>query len=85
VLPKNRNSNASIAAAYERARTASIAGALKQAHEYAEDYAKAVQLKLGGVISVSDAQGQKPRLKTVHRCFVPRSAFITLSVTYSAS
>jgi hypothetical protein len=118
VLPKNRNSNASIAAAYERARTASIAGALKQAHEYAEDYAKAVRLKLGGVISVSDAQangfygygpgavgpfgpsqfcgtvrqpvgkpakGQKPALKTVHRCFVPRFAFITLSVTYSAS
>jgi uncharacterized protein YggE len=118
VVPKNRNSNASIAAAYDRAHKASIAGALKQAHEYAVDYAEAVHLKLGSVISVSDAQtngfygpglgvigpfgpgqfcgtvrqpvgkpakGQKPTFKAVHRCFVPRFAFTSLSVTYSAS
>jgi len=56
VLPTNRNSSASIAAAVDRARTASIAGALKEAYEYALDYAKAVGLTLGSVISVSDAQ-----------------------------
>jgi uncharacterized protein YggE len=56
VLPKNRHSNASIAAAVERAHKASIAGALEQAHEYAVDYAKATGLTLGSVISVSDAQ-----------------------------
>ena len=56
VVPKNRQSNASIAAAVDKARKASIAGALKEAHEYALDYAKAVGLTLGSVISVSDAQ-----------------------------
>ena len=120
VTPKNRHSNASIAAAVDAARRASIAGALKEAHEYARDYAKAVGLKLGSVISVSDAQansigfygpgpivigpfgpgqycgtvqqlvgrpvkGQKPKFKKVHRCIVPRFAFTTLTVTYSAS
>jgi uncharacterized protein YggE len=117
VVPKNRHSNASIAAAVERAHKASIAGALKQAHEYAAMYAKAAGLTLGSVISVSDAQngfygpgpfgigpfgpgqfcgmikqlvgrpvkGQKPKFKTVHRCFVPRFAFATLTVTYSAT
>jgi uncharacterized protein YggE len=117
VVPKNRHSNASIAAAVERAHKASIAGALKQAHEYAVAYAKAVGLALGSVISVSDAQngfygpgpfgigpfgpgqycgnirqvvgrppkGQRPKFKTVHRCIVPRFAFATLTVTYSAS
>ena len=117
VLPKNRHSNASIAAAVDRAHKASIGGALKQAHEYAEDYAKAVGLKLGSVMSVSDVtnnfygpgpfgiapfgpgqycgtvrrligrpvKGQRPKVKTVHRCFVPRFASATLSVTYSAT
>ena len=118
VVPKNRNSNASIAAAYDRARKASIRRALKEAHEYAADYAKAVGLKLGGVMSVSDSpangffaygpgvigpfgpgqfcgtvrqvvgkpvKGQKPTLKSVHRCDVPRFAYISLTVTYSAS
>lgn len=117
VLPKNRHSNASIAAAVDRARRASIAGALRQAHEYAQDYAKAVGLTLGSVISVSDAanafygpgpfglgpfgpgqycgtverlvgrptKGHKPKLKRVHRCYVPRYASSTLTVTYSAS
>ena len=56
VMPKDRHSNASIAAAVERAHRASIAGALKQAHKYATAYAKAVGLKLGSVVSVSDAQ-----------------------------
>jgi uncharacterized protein YggE len=116
VLPKNRHSNASIAAAVNRARKASIGGALREAHEYAEDYAKAVGLTLGNVISVSDAQngfygpstligpfgpgqfcgtaqqpvgrpvkGKKVTFKRVHRCFVPRFAFVTLTVTYGAS
>ncbi len=118
VKPKNRQSNASIAAAVDRARRASIAGALRQAHEYAEDYAKAVGLTLDSVISVSDTanpfygvgpfatvgpfgpgqycgmieqlvgkpvKGQKPKLKKVHRCIVPRYASSTLTVTYSAS
>jgi uncharacterized protein YggE len=56
VVPKDRNSNASIAAAVERAHKASIAGALRQAHEYAALYAKAVGMTLGAVLSVSDAQ-----------------------------
>ena len=119
VLPKNRRSNASIAAAVDAARKASIGGALMEAHEYAIDYAQAVGVTLGNVISVSDAQtngpygpgpyaaigpfgpgqycgtvrqvvgrpvkGQKPKLKKVHRCFVPRFASISLTVTYSAS
>jgi uncharacterized protein YggE len=117
VMPKDRHRNASIAAAVDRAHKASIGGALKEAHEYAADYAKAVGLKLGSVISVSDAangfygpgplgigpfgpgqycgqirrvvgrpvKGQKPRFKTVHRCIVPRFAYATLTVTYSAS
>jgi uncharacterized protein YggE len=118
VVPKNRNSNASIAAAVDRAHRASIAGALKEAHEYAVAYAKAVHLKLGSVISVSDApasgfypygpaligpfgpgqfcgtvrqpvgrpvRGQRPKRGTVHRCFVPRFASASLTVTYSAS
>ncbi|MGN6872911.1 MAG: hypothetical protein ACTHMY_31375 [Solirubrobacteraceae bacterium] len=116
VVPKNRKSNASIAAAVEKAHRASIAGALKQAQEYAGLYAKAVGMTLGSVISVSDAQngfygpgvflgpfgpgrfcgtltrvvgrpvkGQKPKLKRVHRCFVPPFASATLTVTYAAS
>jgi uncharacterized protein YggE len=117
VVPKDRKSNASIAAAVEKAHKASIAGALRQAHEYAVLYAKAVGMTLGAVISVSDAQngfygpgpfgigpfgpgrfcgtvtrvigrpvkGQKPKLKRVHRCFVPPFASATLTVTYAAS
>lgn len=116
VVPKNRKSNASIAAAVEKAHRASIAGALKQAHVYAVLYAKAVGMTLGSVISVSDAQngfygpgpfgigpfgpgrfcgtvtriigrpvkGHKPKLKRVHRCFVPAFASATLTVTYAA-
>src|SRR5207248_6422176 len=53
---KNRHSNASIVAAVDRVHGASIAGALKQAHEYATEYAKAVGLSLGSVVSVSDSQ-----------------------------
>ncbi|MBV8911574.1 MAG: hypothetical protein JOZ05_00890, partial [Acetobacteraceae bacterium] len=30
-------------------------------------------------------KGKKPTFKRVHRCFVPRFAFVTLSVTYAAS
>ena len=116
VLPKNRHSSTSIAAAVDTARKAAIGGALRDAHEYALDYAHATGLTLGSVISVSDAQqggfygpggpglfggpfgpnqycgtvqvvtakpgkGKKPRVKKVHRCFVPRFAYTTLTVT----
>jgi hypothetical protein len=40
VLPKERRGNASIVAAVAAARKASIAAALRQAHEYALEYAK---------------------------------------------
>jgi hypothetical protein len=30
-------------------------------------------------------KGQKPTFKSVHRCVVPRFAYISLTVTYSAS
>jgi hypothetical protein len=56
VHPRDRHNNNSIVAAFDAARQASIAGALKQAHEYALDYATAVGLTLGSVVSVSDAQ-----------------------------
>jgi uncharacterized protein YggE len=55
VHAKNRHSNASIAAAVDAARRAAIGSALDEAHEYAQDYAKATGLKLGSLISVSDA------------------------------
>lgn len=120
VHPKNRKSNASIAAAYDAARQEAIAGALKEAHTYALAYAKGVGLKLGAVQSVSDVQngffygpgefvgpfgpgqfcgtlrqpifkkekhGRRKVIgtKKVHRCFVPRSAFVSLTVTYAAT
>jgi hypothetical protein len=120
VHPQNRNNNASIVTAFDAARRASIGGALKQAHEYALDYAKAVGLTLGSVLSVSDAQnnpfygpgqfigpfgpdqfcgtlhlpifkkGKNGRrrvvgTKKVHRCIVPHTASVTLTVTYAAS
>lgn len=56
VVPTNRHNNASIAAAVDAARKASIGGAVSQAHEYAQQYAAAVGLTLGSVISVSDVQ-----------------------------
>ena len=119
VHPTNRHNNASIVSAYDAARHAAIGTALSQAHEYAVDYAKAVGMTLGSVVSVSDAQtngyyGPGPffgpfginqfcgtlrqpvfkkvngrrrivRTKKVHRCIVPQFAFVTLTVTYSAS
>ena len=56
VHPRDPHNNASIVRAYDAARHAAIGGALNQAHEYATDYAKAVGLTLGQVVSVSDAQ-----------------------------
>jgi uncharacterized protein YggE len=121
VLPKDRHSNASIATAFEAARKASITGAIGNAHEYALDYAHAVGLKLGTVVSVSDQStsgfyGYGPGgflgpfgpgqfcgierqpifkqvnghrkvvgTKKVHRCIVPKFAYTTLTVTYSAT
>jgi uncharacterized protein YggE len=54
VHPKNRNSNASIVAAVDRARKVAVRSALKEAREYAESYAAATGMTLGNVISVSD-------------------------------
>jgi uncharacterized protein DUF541 len=55
VTPADRNSNASIIAAVDAARRASISSAVVQAREYAQQYAAAVGLTLGGVLSISDA------------------------------
>jgi uncharacterized protein YggE len=122
VHPKDRHSSTSIAAAVDDARKLAIKSALREAHEYAQDYAKATGLTLGSVISVSDVQtglgfyggpggpgtfigpfgpgrycgtlrvpvgrptpGHRPRFKKVRRCIVPPFAFLTLTVTYSAS
>lgn len=60
VVPKNRHSNSSIAAAVDAARRAGIAGAMRQAHEYALEYAAAAGLTLAAVVSVSDAQPNGP-------------------------
>jgi len=117
VLPKNRHNNPSIVAAVDAAHKKSIGSAISEAHEYAVDYATAVGLTLGSVMSVSDVQtnsfygpgqisgpfgpdqycgtveqlvgrpakGKRPKFKKVHRCIVPRFAYTTLTVTYSAS
>lgn len=58
VVPTDRKSESSIEKAVDVARKAGIKLALKQAHEYAELYAKASGLTLGSVISVSDATSQ---------------------------
>jgi uncharacterized protein YggE len=122
VVPTNRHSNASIVAAVSAAHVKAIGGALRQAHEYAVDYAQASGLTLGDALSVSDTQtqtngwsygpgygssfgpfganrycgttqqvvgrpvkGHRPKIRKVHRCFVPALAYTTLTVTYSAS
>jgi hypothetical protein len=56
VKPADRKSDASIRAAVDAAKKAGIAGALKEAHEYALLYAGATGLTLGSIVSVSDAQ-----------------------------
>lgn len=56
VVPSNRKSNASIAAAVAAAQKAGISGALAAAHENALSYANASGLTLGAVISVTDVQ-----------------------------
>ncbi len=56
VRPADRHSNASIAAAYRAARTASISAALTDARQYAQDYARHVGLTLGRLVSISDQQ-----------------------------
>jgi uncharacterized protein YggE len=55
VVPKDRQSNASIQAAVEAAHQAGIPGAIKDAHGYAVKYARAAGLTLGPIESVSDA------------------------------
>jgi hypothetical protein len=55
VLPRNRNSNSSIKAAVQAAQQAAVPAALHEAHEYGLQYAQAVGLTLGPVLSVSDA------------------------------
>jgi len=56
VLPADRHSNASIAAAYETARQASVAGAFTDARRFALEYAHDAGLTLGPLVSVSDQQ-----------------------------
>lgn len=55
VTPKNRKSNSSIQAAVQAAAKAGVKGAFAAAHSNALAYANAAGLKLGAVISVSDA------------------------------
>jgi hypothetical protein len=57
VVPKDRQSNASIKAAVEAAHQAGIPEALRDAHGYALKYAKATGLTLGSIVSVSDVPG----------------------------
>lgn len=96
VLPKNRHSNASIAAAVDAVRKASIGGALMEAHKTNGPYGPGPYAAIGpfgpgqycGTVRQvvgRPVKGQKPKLKKVHRCFVPRFASISLTVTYSAS
>ncbi|MDQ6777493.1 MAG: hypothetical protein M3071_15040 [Actinomycetota bacterium] len=56
VVPTNRHSNASIAAAVAIAQKLAVPGALSQAHANALLYAHDAGLTLGLVLSVSDAQ-----------------------------
>ncbi len=56
VRPADRHSNASIAAAYQAARKASITSAITDARQYAQDYAHHVGLTLGRLVSISDQQ-----------------------------
>ncbi len=56
VAPENRKSNSSIQAAVEAAEKAGVKGAFAAAHANARAYAAAAGLKLGAVVSVSDAQ-----------------------------
>ncbi len=56
VVPSNRRSNSSIAAAVAIAQRAGIDGALAAARANAVSYASAAGLTLGAVISVSDVQ-----------------------------
>lgn len=58
VIPHDRKSNASIAAAYAAARRASVPAAFAQAHVFALRYAHAAGLTLGSIVAVSDAQNQ---------------------------
>ncbi len=54
VRPADRHSNASIAAAYQAARKASITSALADARQQALDYARHAGLTLGRLLSISD-------------------------------
>ncbi len=56
VRPADRHSNASIAAAYQAARKASIGAAFTDARQLALDYARHAGLTLGRMLSVSDQQ-----------------------------
>jgi uncharacterized protein YggE len=56
VVPANRHSNASIAAAVAAAQKAAVPGALNAAHAKALLYAHDAGLTLGSVLSLSDAQ-----------------------------
>ena len=54
VRPADRHSNASIAAAYQAARKASVTSALSDARRVALDYARHAGLTLGRLLSITD-------------------------------
>src|SRR2546421_6694949 len=56
VLPKDRQSNASIVAAVDVAHELAIQRGFRKAREYARGYAKLAGLTLGRVLSVTDVQ-----------------------------
>ncbi len=58
VVPQNRQSSASIGAAYTAARRASVPAAIAQARVFALRYAQAAGLRIGSIVAVSDAQNQ---------------------------
>jgi uncharacterized protein YggE len=60
VVPANRHSNASIAAAVAVAEKQAVPGALSAAHANALLYAQAAGLTLGSILSVSDVQSASP-------------------------
>jgi hypothetical protein len=60
VAPKNRHSNASIAAAEIAAEKASVPAALAAAKSQAEAYAIAAGLTLGSLVSISDQVASGP-------------------------
>ena len=77
-----------LAAAYQTAQHAAIGGAIDEAHEYALEFGP--NQFCGTLRQPIFKKGKHERRKVVgtkkvHRCFVPPFAYITLTVTYSAT